>query len=175
MPSISDDLRNQYVEYMYECVAIARRSANSVHPPYVGCLILNRDGKKVSEGWRHIMDGCSLVTHAERHAIQQARESIKGGTLITTLEPCKAQRNTDSSRRKNLILKPCGKLIVDEGIKRVVYGRADPSECGGAGTLRCNGIEVVYLNELDRFIEQELFENPMRAIHQRRSALQKDF
>ena len=175
MPNISQDLLNQYRENMLECVAIAKKADNEVHPPYVGCLILSKDGKKISEGWRHIVDKSYLAMHAERHAIQRAKEPIKYGTLITTLEPCKSQRHTNGDRRKNIILKPCSQLIVEEGIKRVVYGRADPSGCGGAGTLRCNGIEVVYLNELGRFIEQELFENPMRTIQQRRSAYQKDF
>src|SRR3989344_9567354 len=103
MPNNSNDLLNQYREYMLECIAIAKRADDGVQPPYVGCLILNKEGEKVSEGWRHLVDRSYLVMHAERHAIQQAREPIKGGTLITTLEPCKAQRNTDSSRRRNLI------------------------------------------------------------------------
>ena len=175
MPNISEDLLNQYSEYMLECIAIAKKADNEVHPPYVGCLILNKEGKKVSEGWRHLVDRSYLAMHAERHAVQQAREPIKGGTLITTLEPCKAQRNTDSSRRRNLIFRPCSRLIVDEGIKRVVYGRADPSDCGGAQTLRCNKIEVIYLKELESLIERELFAEPIRAIRERRNGYRKDF
>src|SRR3990167_7819197 len=92
MLNITEDLLSQYIDYMHECVAIAKRAAN---PPYIGCLILNKDGKKVSEGWRHFIEGCYLVAHPERDAIQKAREPVKGGTLITTLEPCRTQRNMD--------------------------------------------------------------------------------
>ncbi len=169
MLNITEDLLNQYADYMYECVEIAKRSANSVHPPYVGCLILNKDGKKVSEGRRRFIGGCNLLAHAERDAIQQARESVKGGTLITTLEPCKIQRRSDGTRRRNIIFKPCSLLIVEEKIKRVVYGQADPSECCGANLLRINDVEVVYLSELERFIDSELLEIPMRLIKQRRN------
>jgi len=167
MLNITEDLLSQYIDYMHECVAIAKRAAN---PPYIGCLILNKDGKKVSEGWRHFIEGCYLVAHAERDAIQKAREPVKGGTLITTLEPCRTQRNMDGSRRKNVIFKSCSQLIVEEGIKRVISGQADQGECGGgAEFLRYKGVEVVHLSNLERFIYYELLENPMRATRQRKN------
>ncbi len=95
------------------------------HCEEVGCL---REKLNVPSGERHEL--CRAV-HAEQNAIIQAAVhgvSIAGGTLYTTHQPC--------------IM--CAKMIINAGIKRVVYGKKYADE-RGLEFLREAGIEVVYL------------------------------
>ncbi len=94
------------------------------HCEEVGCL---REKLNVPSGERHEL--CRAV-HAEQNAIIQAAVhgvSIAGGTLYTTHQPC--------------IM--CAKMIINAGIKRVVYGKKYADE-RGLEFLREAGIEVVY-------------------------------
>jgi len=91
----------------------------------IGCL---REQLKVPSGERQEL--CRGV-HAEQNAIIQAAVhgvSIAGGTLYTTHQPCIA----------------CAKMIINAGIKRVVYGRRYADE-RGLEFLKEAGIEVVYM------------------------------
>ena len=90
----------------------------------IGCL---REKLKVPSGERHEL--CRGV-HAEQNAIIQAAYhgvSIKDSTLYTTHQPC--------------IM--CAKMIINAGIRRVVYGRKYADE-RGLEFLKEAGIEVVY-------------------------------
>ena len=90
----------------------------------IGCL---RETLKVPSGERHEL--CRGV-HAEQNAIIQAAYhgvSIKDSTLYTTHQPC--------------IM--CAKMIINAGIRRVVYGRKYADE-RGLEFLKEAGIEVVY-------------------------------
>jgi len=91
----------------------------------IGCL---REQLKVPSGERHEL--CRAV-HAEQNTIIQAAVhgvSIAGATLYTTHQPC--------------IM--CAKIIINAGIKKVVYGRKYADE-RGLEFLREAGIEVVYM------------------------------
>ncbi len=90
----------------------------------IGCL---REKLKVPSGERHEL--CRGV-HAEQNAIIQAAYhgvSIKDSTLYTTHQPC--------------IM--CAKMIINAGIRKVVYGRKYADE-RGLEFLKEAGIEVVY-------------------------------
>lgn len=90
----------------------------------IGCL---REQLKVPSGERHEL--CRAV-HAEQNAIIQAAYhgvSIKDATLYTTHQPC--------------IM--CAKMIINAGIRKVVYGR-EYADSRGLEFLREAGIEVVY-------------------------------
>ena len=99
----------------------------------IGCL---REQLKVPSGERQEL--CRGV-HAEQNAIIQAAVhgvSIAGGTLYTTHQPCIA----------------CAKMIINAGIKRVVYGRRYADE-RGLDLLREAGIEVVYMPSSEKYEE----------------------
>ncbi len=90
----------------------------------IGCL---RDKLNVPSGERQEL--CRGV-HAEQNAIVQAALHgirIAGGTLYTTHQPCIT----------------CAKLIINAGIKRVVYG-TKYADNRGLELLKEAGIEVVY-------------------------------
>ena len=110
----------------------------AVHPsaprgvnPRVGCVIVDRAGHIVGEGWH---EG-SGTAHAEVVALRQAGERASGATAYVTLEPCRHHGRTG----------PCVQALIDAGITRVVFAQTDPSEDagGGAQVLIDAGIEVI--------------------------------
>ncbi len=94
------------------------------HCDEVGCL---REKLKVPSGERQEL--CRGV-HAEQNAIIQAAKfgiSVDGATLYSTHCPCIV----------------CAKIIINAGIKRVVYGR-EYADRRGLELLKEAGIEIVY-------------------------------
>ena len=76
--------------------------------------------------------GALVVLHAEANAITKLARSSnnsEGATLYVTASPCIE----------------CAKLIIQAGIKRVVYGEKYRLE-DGINLLRRANIEVIYLN-----------------------------
>ena len=90
-------------------------------------------------------DGCIIVdnhcvraVHAEQNAILQAAYhgiSVNGGTIYVTHQPCQT----------------CAKMIVNAGIKRVVYGGEYPDDLGRQFLLEAG----VALNHLSRPVEAQ--------------------
>ena len=92
----------------------------------VGCVIVSPDGQIISQGYNGMpsgMDNCceheedgklvsnKEVLHAESNAITKCAKwggRTDGATIYVTLSPCI----------------DCGKLIIQAGIRRVVYGDA---------------------------------------------------
>lgn len=101
--------------------------------PRVGCVILDRDGTIIAEGW-HRGKG---TAHAEVMALSAlaGTERARGATAVVTLEPCNHTGATG----------PCSAALIDAGIARVVYSASDPgnSSAGGATRLRAAGVDVV--------------------------------
>lgn len=103
---------------MQRALELARRGIGVSSPnPAVGCVILDRAGQVVGEGW-HEYD---LRDHAEivalREAQQHAGERLKGGTVYVTLEPCNHTGRTG----------PCTEALIGAGVGRVVAATVDPN------------------------------------------------
>ncbi|WP_050988489.1 bifunctional diaminohydroxyphosphoribosylaminopyrimidine deaminase/5-amino-6-(5-phosphoribosylamino)uracil reductase RibD [Streptomyces xiaopingdaonensis] len=116
---------------MRRAVALAARGLGSTSPnPVVGCVVLDRDGRTVGEGWHQRAGG----PHAEVHALAEAGDDARGGTALVTLEPCNHTGRTG----------PCAQALIEAGVSRVVYAVADPSPvaAGGAATLRDAGVHA---------------------------------
>ncbi|MGH9561632.1 MAG: bifunctional diaminohydroxyphosphoribosylaminopyrimidine deaminase/5-amino-6-(5-phosphoribosylamino)uracil reductase RibD [Terracidiphilus sp.] len=122
--------------WMRRALELARRGIGLCSPnPVVGCVILDRAGQVVGEGW-HEYD---LLDHAEvvalREAVQHAGGRLRGGTAYVTLEPCNHTGRTP----------PCTQALVEAGIQRVVAATADPNpNVAGHGMdrLRAAGVET---------------------------------
>ncbi|MGW4115285.1 bifunctional diaminohydroxyphosphoribosylaminopyrimidine deaminase/5-amino-6-(5-phosphoribosylamino)uracil reductase RibD [Actinosynnema sp. NPDC004786] len=101
----------------------------SPNPP-VGCVILDRAGNIVGEGY-HERKG---EAHAEVHALAAAGDRARGGTAVVTLEPCNHHGLTP----------PCHLALLDAGIMRTVIAVIDPTsrEEGGAARLGAAGVDV---------------------------------
>lgn len=97
--------------------------------PIVGALIVDESGYVIAQDFH---DG---GLHAEAKVIKKVGKIPKGATLITTLEPCNHHGKTP----------PCSELIIDSGIRKVVYSVSDQNLVakGGADRLKSAGIEVV--------------------------------
>lgn len=124
----------QYEVYMKECLELARKGYGEVSPnPLVGCVVLDKDGQKISTGF-HARCG---ENHAERNALLRIEQGkAEGGTLVVNLEPCCHFGKTP----------PCTDLIIEHKLKRVVVGMLDvnPLVSGkGVEQLREAGIDVI--------------------------------
>jgi len=149
-----------YLNEMKKCIKLAKTAQGHTSPnPLVGCIILNKKNKIISTGI-HIKYG---ENHAERNALNKL-ESAQDCTLIVNLEPCCHQGKTP----------PCTDIIIEKGVKRVVYGMKDPNPLvSGLGLqkLKDAGIEVIgpvlkkeceELNEV--FIKNQTQQKPFIAI-----------
>lgn len=117
--------------YMKMALALARKGLGRTWPnPCVGAVVVRR-GRVVGRGW-HRRAG---EPHAEINALAAAGSAARGGTIYVTLEPCNHQGRTP----------PCSHAIAAAGIRRVVYGLADPNQLaqGGGAYLAERGLEVV--------------------------------
>ncbi len=104
--------------WMQRALELARRGIGVSSPnPAVGCVILDRAGQVVGEGW-HEYD---LLDHAEVVALNEAKQHagdrLKGGTAYVTLEPCNHIGRTG----------PCTQALIAAGLGRVVAATIDPN------------------------------------------------
>jgi diaminohydroxyphosphoribosylaminopyrimidine deaminase/5-amino-6-(5-phosphoribosylamino)uracil reductase len=131
-PSVSD----LDIQWMQRALDLARRGIGVTSPnPAVGCIILDRDGPVIGEGW-HEYD---LIDHAEVAALDAARKNagdrIPGGTAYVTLEPCNHTGRTP----------PCTQALIAAGLGRVVAATIDPNpNVAGHGmeAMQAAGIEI---------------------------------
>lgn len=124
---MSDDF-----QWMARALELAQHSVGVSSPnPAVGCVLVQRDGTVVGEGF-HEYD---RLDHAEIVALKQAGDKAQGATAYVTLEPCSHQGRTG----------PCADALVTAQVGRVVVATGDPNlEVNGQGIakLRAAGISV---------------------------------
>ena len=131
---MSDVTQDRY--WMERALELARFGTAMCSPnPVVGCIILDRSGQMLGQGW-HEYD---LLDHAEvialKEASQYGSERLYGGTAYVTLEPCNHTGRTG----------PCTEALSAAGLRRVVAATIDPnpSVAGhGMETLRAAGLET---------------------------------
>jgi len=117
---------------MNKCIELAQKAQGETSPnPLVGCVILNPQGKVISTGYH---EKCGK-NHAERDALLKL-EKANNCTLIVNLEPCSHYGKTP----------PCTDIIIEKGIKTVIYGMKDPNPIvsgEGLKKLKAAGIEII--------------------------------
>ena len=122
----------QYITYMTKCLELAKLAQGDTSPnPMVGCVVINENDEIISTGY-HKKYG---ENHAERDALLKL-DNAKNCTLVVNLEPCSHYGKTP----------PCADLIIEKGIKKVVYGMKDPNPIvAGRGLKKLTdaGIEVI--------------------------------
>tara|TARA_Y100000589_G_scaffold203518_1_gene191984 strand:- start:164 stop:1255 length:1092 start_codon:yes stop_codon:yes gene_type:complete len=119
-------------KWMIRAIRLATLGRGFTSPnPLVGAVILNKEGKLISEGF-HQRSG---MPHAEAMAFNNLKDDPFGGTLYVNLEPCCHRGKTP----------PCVDRIISSGIKRVFISIKDPDlRVAGKGIrlLEGAGIEV---------------------------------
>lgn len=123
-------MEKQYEKFMKYCIELAKQGQGKVSPnPLVGCVVLNKKGEKISEGY-HKKYG---EYHAERDALLKLKDA-KDCTLIVNLEPCSHFGKTP----------PCTDIIIEKGIKNVVFGMKDINpKVNGLEKLKNAGINII--------------------------------
>lgn len=126
----------QHEAWMQEACALAMRGRGHVEPnPRVGALAIEND-RIVGRGW-HAAYGSD---HAEVAAVAEARAAgAKPDTVVVTLEPCSSPKGADKKTP------PCTQFLIDQGIRRVIVGSADPDprhKRAGLRVLEEAGIDV---------------------------------
>jgi diaminohydroxyphosphoribosylaminopyrimidine deaminase / 5-amino-6-(5-phosphoribosylamino)uracil reductase len=136
MPISTNEVANSDRYWMQRALELARRGIGLCSPnPVVGCVILDRAGQVVGEGWHEY----ELLDHAEvvalREARQHAGDRLRDGTAYITLEPCNHTGRTP----------PCTEALLAAGLARVVAATSDPnpSVAGhGVEALRASGVQA---------------------------------
>lgn len=129
-----EQFSGQDVAMMALAIRLAKQGAYTTTPnPNVGCVITDKNGEIVGQGW-HRKAG---TPHAEVHALKEAGEKARGATAYVTLEPCSHQGRTP----------PCADALIKAGVARVVAAMVDPNPLvSGRGLNRIKeaGIEVAH-------------------------------
>lgn len=142
------ELNRKQLKYDKAYLRLAKSWANLSHcvRKKVGAIIV-KDGMIISDGFNGTPSGfdnsCEnvqgethwYVLHAEANAILKVAKSsnnCKGSTLYVTLSPCK----------------DCSKLILQAGIKRVVYQNAY-KDVSGLEFLKGADIELMQISDID--------------------------
>lgn len=108
----------------------------------VGAVLVDADDTELATGFSRETDP---HVHAEESAltkINRADPRLPGATMYSSLEPC--------SKRKSRPI-PCARLIIDAGIRRVVFAWREPAifvDGDGRGMLAAAGVEVIELTDL---------------------------
>ena len=119
--------------HMRRALDLAALQADRTAPnPSVGCVILDRDGQRLSEA----ATGDGGRPHAEELALSRLPVGAAvGGTAYVTLEPCR-QRSSDRPS--------CSQRLIEAGLARVIVATLDPHPLGSGGLARLReaGLQV---------------------------------
>lgn len=128
---------DQDIFWMQRALELARRGMGVSSPnPAVGCVIVDRAGQVLGEGWHEydLKDHAEIVAlrEAKQHALSDTKSGTKedrleGGTAYVTLEPCNHTGRTG----------PCTEALIAAGLGRVVAATGDPNpKVAGHGMAR---------------------------------------
>jgi len=120
-------------DFMHRCLELASKGRGKVGTnPLVGSVLV-RNNEVIAEAFH---EGFGML-HAERSLLENFEGSIEpDDVLYVNLEPCCHKGKTS----------PCTDIIIEKGVKHVVYGMKDPNpEVAGKGieALRNGGVEVI--------------------------------
>lgn len=124
---------NAHILFMRRCLELAEQGRGLIGNGALVGSVLVRDGKIIAEGCHEAFG----KAHAERELLENFTQEIKATDILyVNLEPCCHTGKTP----------PCTDIILERGIKTVVYGLRDPDvRVGGQGlaVLRDHGVNVI--------------------------------
>ena len=111
MSTKKDKFSSKDRKYMKLAISLASsRKGLTGENPSVGCLIIKND-RIISIG----QTGFNGRPHAEKNAIDNSFQNLKGSKMYVSLEPCNHYGKTP----------PCTKSIIKSGISEVIYSMDD--------------------------------------------------
>lgn len=135
--------RVQDERWMRRAVELARRCPPVPGAYSVGAVIVGADGEELATGYSRQTDAHVHAEEAALAALPADDPRLPTATLYSTLEPCSKR----ASRPR-----PCARLILDAGIRRVVIAWREPdlfvTGVEGVELLVAHGVEVVELTGL---------------------------
>ncbi len=142
---------SEHIKYMQECLWLARKGRNSVHPnPMVGAVVV-KNGKIIGKGY-HKKFGAA---HAEVNALEQAGAEAIGATLYVNLEPCCFYGKTP----------PCTDFIISKKVKKVVVAMRDPNpRINGKGISKLKKANINVIENILREDAEKLNESFIKYI-----------
>lgn len=123
-------------------LAVALRGLGAVSPnPLVGAVLVDSANRFLGAAAHERVGGLHaearlLADLTQSMGVNALQQSLKGGRLFVTLEPCAHEGRTPS----------CARALAGSGLKEVIYGVTDPNPLvhgKGAGILREAGINAV--------------------------------
>ncbi len=139
---------------MWRAIEAGLMTEKRMYLPHVGAIVITKDGEIVGRGCKKFIPNTKMILHAERVALDEARDKARGSILVTTLEPC--YRN--GIDKKSHILCSCSELIIERGIETVIYNSEDDSTKfkGGQGIKKLTdaGINTLKFDSLDQYIQK---------------------
>jgi diaminohydroxyphosphoribosylaminopyrimidine deaminase/5-amino-6-(5-phosphoribosylamino)uracil reductase len=131
--------------WLLEAIDLSRKCSPTDTAYSVGAIIVAADGRWLSDGYSRETDP---YVHAEEVAVAKIIEPVDlaTATMYSSLEPCTTRRSRPGT---------CTQLIVDVGIRRVVFALREPpllADCRGVELLQAAGVEVVELADLGQLV-----------------------
>ncbi|MER8182844.1 deaminase [Kitasatospora sp. NPDC094015] len=131
------------LRWLARAVELSRNCPPSDTAFSVGAVIVDADGRPISEGWSRETDPHDHAEEAALAKLPAGDPRLRGATVYSSLEPC-GQR---ASRPLT-----CAQRIIAAGVPRVVVAWREPdlfvTACQGTALLTAAGVEVVELPEL---------------------------
>lgn len=128
--------------WLARAVELSRNCPPSTTAFSVGAVIVDETGEEIATGYSRETDD---TVHAEEAALAKLAPDdarLATATIYSSLEPCSVRKSRP---------RPCARLILDAGIRRVVFTYREPSTFvvgEGAEELTAAGVTVVERPEL---------------------------
>jgi pyrimidine deaminase RibD-like protein len=132
--------------WLLEAIDLSRRCPPTDTAYCVGAIIVSAEGTTLAAGFSRESD---QHVHAEESALAKlagAPATLAGATIYSSLEPCSIRMSRP---------RPCTRLILDAGIRRVVFALREPplfAHCQGVELLRDGGVDVIEISELGQLV-----------------------
>ena len=123
--------------WLAEAVRLSADCVPSLSAFSVGSVLVAANGIEVSRGYSRQE---SIADHAEEVALRRASAAgadLRGATIYSSLEPCGHRLSRSAG---------CAELIIEHGIRRVVFALPEPDlfvPARGARWLRSAGVTVL--------------------------------